>query len=69
MTIEQGVLLTLVSTFAVLAYHAGRQSQRIDTIERDLREKVTEIYKALDSMNRMLRAVLGRRAEDHEGES
>jgi CHASE1-domain containing sensor protein len=59
MTIEQSTVVALTLFVIGLVYHAGRQAQRIDDIERRFTELAKALREDIADLNGLLRAVIG----------
>ena len=58
MTIEQSTVVALTLFVIGLVYHAGRQAQRIDDIERRFTELAKALREDIADLNGLLRAVI-----------
>ena len=61
MEVPIGAIVTLVIFIAGLIYHAGRQSARLDGVEKAVERYGAELTKRLDEIQAMVRAAISER--------
>lgn len=58
---QQTAIVALVIFIAGLVYHAGRMSVRVERLEADAIQTRTEFTRAVENLERMLRAAISER--------
>lgn len=56
--IEQGTIVTLAMFVAGLIWHAGRMSQRVDDLQRQVKDMAKDLRADIGDLKGLLRAVI-----------